>query len=660
MTPFARSVGRRSQRPPVDWVVINLEEIILSVHLPVLLQPRRMTSGRSSFVSIVVVCLSAVLLSACSLAAPAPIGNVNSMGTNATGQQAPIGQQPQKPMELPTRRPSAAGGAVSFQGKCVQCHGAQARGDGPVAAQIQQQFGKPVANLTSDVIARAQTPAAWYLQITNGNLQTGMPPFASLDVNQRWDVIAYVWTLSAPQIQIDTGKQVYAKQCVQCHGETGKGDGKDAPGKLPDFSQFATCASIEAGQLDQILASTHIPSFAGTTSELERRAAIDYIRTFAYDYAGASDTTTTAASSTPTGPVTSTTPGAANPVPAGEGITVQGYLINGSSDEPVPGNLPITFYVFPGGTGQNAITQTLQSDAQGHFALTTTKAAPGDMVAATTEYKQLNFYSSLEAYAPQVTIPITVYESTADAAHVSIATLHIIAVPGASGGLDVSEIYVLSNSGDRIVAGFGQPVLHLGLPTSAAQVMPDPNMPPDVLVQKDGALDYFDAIPVGPNGGQLIFRYNIPNGPFKLDRPLFQNVSSVNLLVEGDPTQLTVTGAQLTATGTQDMQGKTYQQFRASGLTPGQTLALTIAGPGGSFDWRILAGIGLVIVGVVGVFVWQRGRSQGATADSSAGQRDDLIDQIAALDDSFAAGSIDEVNYKAKRAKLKERLLKLM
>ncbi len=607
----------------------------------------------------IVITLLAGVLSACSLAAPAPVGNANSMGTGATGPQAPMAQQPAAPMELPTRKPSVANGAALYQEKCVRCHGAQGRGDGDMAAQIQQQFGKPVADLTSDVSARAKTPEYWYQMVTGGNLQAGMPGFSgSLNADERWDIIVYAWSLAAPSTQLTRGQDVYARQCVQCHGETGKGDGKDAPGQMPDFSQFATFAKIEAGRLDQELASTHIPSFAGTTSELERRASIDYIRAFAYDAALTGGSTT--ASATPNAPAATAAPGAAEPVPAGDGITVQGYLVNGTTGEPIPGNLPITFYVFPGGTGQNAITQTLQADAQGRFVVTTTQAAPGDLVAATTEYKQLNFFSSLEDYAPQVTVPITVYESTMDSANVSIATLHIVATPGAN-GLEVSEIYVLSNAGDRIVAGFGQPVMQLGLPTAATQVMPDSNMPPDVLVQRDNSLDYYDAIPVGDNAGQIIFQYVIPNGPYKLDRPLFQNVSSINLLVQGDATQLSVSGGQLTAAGTQDMQGTTYQQFRASNLTAGQTLALTLTGPGGALDWRILAGIGLVIAGVVGLFVWQRGRGQRpVAADSSEAQRDALIDQIAALDDDFAAGVIDEVNYRAKRAKLKERLLKLM
>ena len=102
--------------------------------------------------------------------------------------------------------------------------------------------------------------------------------------DQRWDVIAYAWSLAASPQQVERGKAVYHEQCVQCHGDQGKGDGKDAPGKLPDLSDFATLAKVAPGLWDQAMASGHVPSFAGTLSEADRRAAIDYVRTFAYDY----------------------------------------------------------------------------------------------------------------------------------------------------------------------------------------------------------------------------------------------------------------------------------------------------------------------------------------------------------------------------------------
>ena len=621
---------------------------------------RQPVGRRSSFISIALISLTAALLSACSLASPAPIGQAGANG-EVVQPSAPFMQsgQPAQPMELPTRRPDAQAGAALYQEKCIRCHGAAGRGDGEVAAQIQSQFGKPVADLTSDVIARALTPEAWYAVVANGNLQAGMPGFAgSLDVNQRWDVIAYAWTLAAPQRQIDLGQQVYAKQCVQCHGQTGKGDGPDAQGTLPDFTQFSTFASIEAGKLDQALASTHIPSFAGTTSEQERRAAVDYIRTLAYDYSGQSGAV--AAQATPVSGAAPAPTGSAAP---GEAVNITGYIVNGTAGQPVPGNLPITFYVFPGGTGQTAITETFQSDAEGRFVISSTQAKPGDLMAATTTYKDLNFFSELVDYAPRVTLPITVYESSPDGSSLKVNTLHIVAVPGAN-GLEVSEIVVLNNPTDRLIAGFGQPILTLGLPKDATQFSVDTSMRTDTLVRQDNTLLYFDAVPVGDNAAQIVYRYVLPNAPYSLDRPLFQDIGSVNMLVEGEPGQVNVNSSQLTAAGVQPIQGSTYQQYRATGLTAGTNLSVSVTPPGGGgLDWRIIAGIGLVVVGLGGIVLWQRGRAKTASAAparAAAIQREALIDQIAALDDDFAAGQLDEVNYRARRAKLKEKLMKLM
>ncbi len=612
------------------------------------------------FSSLVLIALAA-LLTACSLASPAPVDQNSSSGPFVA--QPPAAQQPAQPLVMPSRRPSAANGAALYTQKCVGCHGAAGHGDGPSAQQIQQQFGSPVADLTADVTARARTPEQWFTTISNGNLSNGMPPFAgSLDADQRWDVIAYAWTLSTPQAQIDRGKAVYETQCIQCHGATGKGDGKDAQGKLSDFSDFATIAKVEAGAWDQALATTHIPSFAGTLSQDQYRAAVDYLRTFAYDYSGSAPAPSTTPSSSTTG--TTTTPLTAPPASTGTNaaINVEGYIVNGTTGERTPGNFPITFYIFPGGTGNTQITHTLQSDAQGHFALTTTQAAHGDLLAATTVYKDLNYFSELMPAVPTVTLPITVYESTPEASAVRVQTMHIVALPSPT-GLSVSEIYVLSNTGNKFVAGFGQPVMHFALPKGATEVQVDQSMRPNTLEVTNEGLDYFDGIMVGQSTAQVIFQYTLPGSSFTLDRPINYNVDSVNLLIGGDVSQAPVTSPQLTSTGMQTIQGQTYQQYAASNLTPGQTLTLQIGNPNSPINWQAIApiaGILLIVVGVAGIFVWQRGRMQPATTLNIDQQRDALIDQIAALDDDFAAGKIDEINYKAKRAKMKDKLIKLM
>ena len=599
--------------------------------------------------------LATLLLASCSLASPPPVEQPGSQAL----QQPPV-QQTAQPVELPTRRPSVSAGAALYQQKCVDCHGAQGHGDGAQAVQIQAQFGSPVADLTGDVIARATTPEQWYDVVSNGNLQKGMPGFAgSLDVDQRWDVIAYAWSLAAPSSQIAHGKDVYIAQCAQCHGDTGKGDGKDARGKLPDFTDFSALAQVEPGRWDQALASAHVPSFAGTLSEGDRRAAIDYVRTFAYDYAAVASAP--AAGKTPPA---STGELPANPAGPAAPITIEGTIVNGTAGMSVPDNLTMTLYLVPHqGNPQDVISRTFMSGIGGHYSITDTQANSTSLLAVGAVYKDLNFYSDVMAYQqPTVTLPITIYESTTDVSQVKVDTLHIIAMPG-QGGLAVSEVYVLSNNGDRFVAGFGLPVMHFALPADATNLQMD-SATQQVLVRSGDGLDYYDGIPVGKDVQQIIYQYTLPVSTTSLSRLLYHPVGSVNLLVQGDPGSTNVTSDRLTAVGTQAIQGTNYQQFTASDLQANQTLSLSIGVPASSsLDWRILLGVALVLVGVVGIFIWQRSQKKQPAVSAARRmeiQKEALIDQIAALDDEFAEGKIDELNYKARRTKLKEKLVKLM
>ncbi len=605
--------------------------------------------------ALILLLLTVILLASCSLASPAPV-------------EQPSGQTPQPtpavPLELPTRHPSVSEGETLYLQKCVDCHGTQGRGDGTMAAQIQAQFGGPVADLTSDVVARATTPEQWYDVVSDGQLQKGMPGFAgSLDVNQRWDVIAYAWSLATPADDIAHGQDVYATQCAQCHGATGKGDGKDAQGQLPDFSNFATLAKIEPGRWDQSLSSAHVPSFAGTLSESDRRAAIDYVRTFAFDYAATNAVANTTTSTTPTtgtGSLTATNQIPAHPAGPAAPIEITGNIINGTAGMSVPDNLTMTLYLLPHqNTSQDMITRTFSSGVGGHFSITDTQANTATLLAVGVDYKDLSFFSQVVAAEPSVTLPITIYESTPDAAQVKIDTLHLIVSPSAN-GLDVSEIYVLSNSGDHYVAGFGAPVMRFALPAGATNLQMDATTQ-NVLVRSGDGLDYYDAIPVGQKVQQLVYQYSLPAGTTALSRMLYHPIGSVNLLVSGDSNTVGVSSDQLTSQGSQVIQGTTYQQYTASNLQSGQTLAISVGAVPG-FDWRIVLGIALVIVGVVGIVIWQRSQRKQpvATARSLEIQKDALIDEIAALDDEFAAGKIDEVNYKARRAKMKDKLIKLM
>jgi hypothetical protein len=280
---------------------------------------------------------------------------------------------------------------------------------------------------------------------------------------------------------------------------------------------------------------------------------------------------------------------------------------------------------------------------------------------ARTEYDAITYFSEVLPVGVQASLPITIYERTTDSSAITADVLHVIAQQ-TDEGLAVSEVYVLSNNDERVIANPGAAILHIGLPAGATQITADPNMPADTLVPGGDGLDFYGSFPATSQGSQSIaFSYVLPKGSTQLDRTTSFPISTVNLLVQGDPQAIRVTGDRFTSQGTRDFEGQVYQLFQADDLAAGQTVPLKIEPANAPIDWRILLGIGLIVVGGVGLVLWQRSQKKQPSAERSAAiQKEALIDQIAALDDEFAEGKIDEVNYKAKRAKLKDKLVKLM
>ena len=94
--------------------------------------------------------------------------------------------------EKATRAPSLADGERIYAERCAQCHGGLGRGDGPAAKGLTP----PPADLVVRTAA-GPLPADYFRRVTYGTPGTAMPAFGSiLSVDQRWDVVAHVLTLS--------------------------------------------------------------------------------------------------------------------------------------------------------------------------------------------------------------------------------------------------------------------------------------------------------------------------------------------------------------------------------------------------------------------------------------------------------------------------------
>ena len=128
----------------------------------------------------------------------------------------------------PSAMPSIARGGDLFPENCAGCHGPRGAGDGPDA----KPAGIVPANFTDLLFMRRETPADFFDRITLGHRRRGMPEWSALTPLQRWDLVAYVWTLQQSDADRAEGTSLWASRCTACHGPAGRGVG----GKAPDLT----------------------------------------------------------------------------------------------------------------------------------------------------------------------------------------------------------------------------------------------------------------------------------------------------------------------------------------------------------------------------------------------------------------------------------------
>lgn len=128
---------------------------------------------------------------------------------------------------------AVAGGAAAFKVNCIQCHGTGATGS--------QGLGYP--NLADDDWLWGGDLAAIEITLKHGIRDAGdgetrisaMPPFARVfDQSQLSALADHVLSFSGKAKSSPVGAQIYADNCVACHGEKGQGDRVQGAPRLSD------------------------------------------------------------------------------------------------------------------------------------------------------------------------------------------------------------------------------------------------------------------------------------------------------------------------------------------------------------------------------------------------------------------------------------------
>ncbi len=198
---------------------------------------------------------------------------------------------------VPQTIPSAARGLPLYGHRCASCHGERGGGTAQAAAIGQRESlldRRPVDMFQMLGGGRTQPgPVSTGPHSQNASATPkATPPHAQYaqrwTEQERWDVVAALWSLGTTADRLDLGQRLYLRNCAACHGELGAGDGpggKDQPKKAADFTDarrmLAGSTALYTAKIRRGGMGTGMPYWGSIFTEEEMATLVDYLWTFA-------------------------------------------------------------------------------------------------------------------------------------------------------------------------------------------------------------------------------------------------------------------------------------------------------------------------------------------------------------------------------------------
>ncbi|MEX0788069.1 MAG: c-type cytochrome [Anaerolineales bacterium] len=490
-------------------------------------------------------------------------------------------------VEWPAQPPDAVAGALVYADRCAPCHGPSGRGDGPDASSLPV----PPAPLADTELARAAAPVDWYRIVTAGNLDRFMPPFSSLSVQERWNVVAYALSLSESP-DVAQGGAVYRAMCADCHGEG------DSPVDLPPAMDLA---AQPLGEIEQSIRSgvaPGMPAFGTRLTAEEIWLAAAYLR----DLSLVSLPVAVQAS-----------------LPATREVNVRGEVRNGTADAPTEAGEEVTIRAFQQGRLEWTVASEVGPAAE--FALQGVPADAGWVLVASVEHDGVVYLSEAVMVVgdeSSVDLPVTVYETTEDASSARIDQLHLLFDFPAPGVVKVIEVLSLANMSDRtLVPGVDGVSLSVPLPEGIFRLeWEDPNADGSFRKTPDG-FDVLLPIRPGSAAGTFVFQFELPyNRGAVIRQPLARPMGGGLALVPvGGPL---VVGEGVEPQGVRDVQGTQVEVYTIGPRREGEYLTLALAGavPGfGPNPWALGIGAAAMVGALALARSWLRNQGSEASHD---------------------------------------------
>lgn len=360
--------------------------------------------------------------------------------------------------------------------------------------------------------------------------------------------------------------------------------------------------------------------------------------------------------------------------PAGPMGEIRGTVLKRNSGEVATESLEVMLHVLDLDFVEKGMTHG-QSKPDGTFVFPDVPFDASLQFAVMAIYDGVTYFSDTipaDMTSLQMKIDVPVYETTTDLTNVQVDQMHVL-FEFSPDGLETKELYIISNTGERTV----KDVYDLGNDKFAALKFPLPDDADYVFFKPDdqdrfvkltGAFaDTYPILP-GNQSSQVMTSYLVPySGERVYTYTAPVDIARINFILPDQAASLGGSGlVGPEYTTLQD--GASYQAYSYSDLKAGQTLSVTLVGatsdPQKNNNTNTLLAIGVAFLGFafigVGVWWWRRPETteveeEEITAQSVKPTLDDLIAEIARLDEAHEQGRLSTEEHQRQRQELMQR-----
>jgi len=347
---------------------------------------------------------------------------------------------------------------------------------------------------------------------------------------------------------------------------------------------------------------------------------------------------------------------------------IDGRVVNGTAGGGNVSGVNVLLITYGNGTLVNI--RIAQAGDRGEFQFSGVETGAGYEYLISAHYKGVDYYGPvfLEANETSTYTEVPVCETTNSAKDIRVMQAHAVIFVGAE-SLTVSEYFMFSNDGDRTYTGAeetatdeGNGTLAFTLPEGATGFEAPEDLIQDCVFL--GNRTFADTLPFPPSEREWNYSYSLPAPGAESSTILFRMnypTDAFDVVVMGE--DVDVASERLALLEPLESEtGELLIHLKGEDIPAGTELDVTLRRLSGGIEFVTIALwviAGLLVV-VIAFYLYKlRGAKRGFKVDIER-QRQQLLRDIAELDDEFERGAIDEDMYRQRRSEMRSLLLELM